>query len=76
MSSSFPVIKAHLFEPVWSILTFESIFNVYWEALNVAGMEPYVTDVTTIFQFLSTSVCRTYVKKSNSRMLFFLHMSP
>jgi hypothetical protein len=76
MSSSFPVIKAHLFEPVWSILTFENIFNVYWEALNVARMEPYVTDITTIFQFLSMSVCRTYVKKSNSRMLFVLHMSP
>jgi hypothetical protein len=68
MSSSFPVIK-----PVWSVLTFESIFNVYWEALKVAGMEPYVTDVTTIFLFLSTSVCKTYVKKSNSRMLVFLH---
>jgi hypothetical protein len=73
MSSSFPVIKAHLFEPVWSVLTFENIFNVYWEALKVAGMEPYVTDVTTIFLFLLTTVCKTYVKKSNSRMLVFLH---
>jgi hypothetical protein len=73
MSTSFPVIKSHLFEPVWSVLTFESIFNVYWEALTVAGMEPYVIDVTTIFLFLLTSVCKTYVKKSNSRMLVFLH---
>jgi hypothetical protein len=48
MSLTFPVIKAHLFEPVCSVLTFQSIFNVYLEAQKVAGMEPYVTDVTTI----------------------------
>jgi hypothetical protein len=33
---------------------------------------PYVTDTGTIlFSLLSTSVCKTYVKKTNSRMLNF-----
>jgi hypothetical protein len=61
MYSSFPVIKAHLFEPVWSVLTFESIFNVYWEAVKVAGMDPYVTDGTTIFLSFSP---RAYVNRT------------
>jgi hypothetical protein len=65
-------MKAHLFEPVFSVLTFQIIFNVYWEAQKVAGMEPYVTDVTTIVLFLLTSVCKTYAKKSNSRMIVVL----
>jgi hypothetical protein len=35
-------------------------------------MEPYVTNVTTIVLFLFTSVCKTYAKKSNSRMIVVL----
>jgi hypothetical protein len=39
MSSIFPLIKANIFEPVWSVVTFESIINVHWEGWKVAGME-------------------------------------
>jgi hypothetical protein len=49
MYSNFPVIEAHIFELVWSVLTFESIFNVYWEEVKVVGMDPYVIDGSTIF---------------------------
>jgi hypothetical protein len=39
MSSIFPLIKGNLFEHVWSVVTFESIINVYWEGRKIAGKE-------------------------------------
>jgi len=32
---------------------------------------PYVTNTGTTFSLFSTSVCKTYVKKTNSRMMNF-----
>jgi hypothetical protein len=40
------IIKANLFELVWSVVTFERIINVYWEGRKVAGM-----DATNAFKF-------------------------